>query len=120
MRAERGRTKKLIVAFHFQFSNPAGWKCDDCRRNGLETKRQCGRTGGPGPGTGPRAVWARGRAVAASCPKTLIDGETAAWLHAYSVWKRFGFPDMLRLPARDVEAMTVLEQEFQEMSRGQQ
>ena len=40
--AERGGTKKLIVAFHFQFANQAGWRCDACRRNGLEKKRRCG------------------------------------------------------------------------------
>ena len=26
--AQRRRTKKLLVAFHFQFSNQAGWECD--------------------------------------------------------------------------------------------
>ena len=31
-RADAARTKKLIVAFHFQFSNQAGWRCDVCRR----------------------------------------------------------------------------------------
>ena len=30
--AKRPRTKKLIVAFHFEFSNQAGWKCDVCRK----------------------------------------------------------------------------------------
>ena len=38
----RVRTKKLIVAFHFQFSSQAGWRCDVCRRTGLEKKRRCG------------------------------------------------------------------------------
>ena len=42
MRAVRGRTKKLIVAFHFHlFSNQAGWKCDACRKAGLDVKRRC-------------------------------------------------------------------------------
>ena len=30
--ADGRRTKKLLVAFHFQFSNQAGWECDACRR----------------------------------------------------------------------------------------
>src|SRR5260370_42037167 len=32
-------TKKLIVAFHFLRSNPAAWKCDECRKSRLETTR---------------------------------------------------------------------------------
>ncbi len=25
------RKKKLLIAFHFQFSSPAAWNCDTCR-----------------------------------------------------------------------------------------
>ena len=46
-RAERRRKKKLLVAFHFQFSNQAGWECDACRRSGLEIRRRCGWLGLP-------------------------------------------------------------------------
>ncbi len=42
MRPDGERKKKLIVAFHFQYANQAAWKCDSCRRGGLELKRRCG------------------------------------------------------------------------------
>ena len=61
--AERGRKKKLIVAFHFQFSNQAGWKCDACRRSGLERERRCGWLGWPHDGRA-RLRCGRGRRVA--------------------------------------------------------
>ena len=50
--------KKLLVAFHFHFANQAGWKCDDCRRTGLENKRRCGWAGLGGDESGAPGVGA--------------------------------------------------------------
>ena len=58
VRAVGGREKKLIVAFHFQFSNQAGWECDACRRAGLEVRRRCGWTARGGRDAGARGVGA--------------------------------------------------------------
>lgn len=110
MRAERGRAKKLTVAFHFiRSGSPARWKCDDCRRQGLERKRRCGFLEQPEPGAGP-PVWAHGRVAAERCPVSLISAESAAWLESFAVWQRGG-GEVWRMPARDVAAMLVLEQE---------
>src|SRR6185312_6070681 len=58
MRFERGGKKKLTVAFHFLSGNQAGWKCESCRRQGLEGTRRCGWI--PEEQRGPRkVVWAR-------------------------------------------------------------
>ena len=54
-----GRTKKLMVAFHFQFANQAGWKCDSCRKHGLEKRRRCKRIPCAQREPGESLVWAR-------------------------------------------------------------
>jgi len=112
VRLERGRAKKLIVAFHFQFANQAGWKCDDCRKNGLEKRRNCGwlKQRGPAP---ERPVWIRKHAVAAECPVSYITPQSAAWLEEFTAWKLLGTrPRLDALPAKTVEAFCVLENEY--------
>ncbi len=116
MRADAARIKKLRVAFHFQFSNPAGWRCDECRKNGLEAKRRCGWLR---LNTEPRVVWARGSVATDVCPKSCITGESKAWLDEFQAWKRLGYPDARTLSARDAHAMLILEQELGEVKRGQ-
>jgi hypothetical protein len=59
-----------------------------------------------------RPVWARKKASAFRCPKSLVNGETAQWLEQFAVWRRLGYPDVVRLAARDVDAMLALEEEF--------
>ena len=61
MRVERERKKKLIVAFHFLRADGAiaGWKCEQCRRQGLEARRRCGFLPEAQRGAA-RVVWARG------------------------------------------------------------
>ena len=118
MRSERGRNKKLRVAFHFQFSNPAGWRCDECRRNRLEQKRRCGWLG-RGRESAPKAVWARRTASTKECPRSYITAESVGWLEAFHAWRRLGYPDAERLTARQAEAMLVLERELtEEVKRG--
>jgi hypothetical protein len=120
MRADGRRTKKLKVAFHFQFSNPAGWRCDECRKTGLEKKRRCGWAETTSE-TAPAVVWARGGVAAKVCPKSYISGESLAWLEGFEAWKRLGHGDPWTLPARQVHAMMLLEQEYSvEVKRGEQ
>lgn len=111
MRVERCRKKKLIVAFHFQVGNQAAWKCDVCRRNGLEQKRNCGwqKDGAKSPHP---IVWARERAALTTCPKSYITPESLVLLEEFHVWKIMGLTNFHRLPARLVDAILVLETEL--------
>src|ERR1035441_2449457 len=83
-RVEPRRTKKLLVAFHFQFSNQAGWECDACRRSGLEVRRRCGWLGLPHDGKGA-PVWARKAVAIESCPKSYITAESEGLVEDFLV-----------------------------------
>lgn len=108
MRAERRRTKKLTVAFHFLFANQAAWKCDNCRRDGLEEKRGCKRLD-PSP-DGTSVIWARKGVGVAACPKSIVTGDSQAFLEEYQAQKTLGgFADVAGMPARSVDAFTLLE-----------
>ena len=112
MRPERGRKKKLIVAFHFQSANQAAWKCDACRASGLERRRRCGWIELESV-TGPDSVvWARGRVAAPRCPTSYITSESIALLEEYYTWKLLRPADCSELPARLVDAIFVLENEL--------
>jgi hypothetical protein len=111
VRTQRRRKKKLIVAFHFQFANQAAWKCDTCRKSGLEKKRRCGWLGDAAPG-GLEVIWARGKTAAGSCPRSYITPESASLLEEFHAWKLIGVSDVYRLPARVVEAIFILENEL--------
>jgi hypothetical protein len=105
------RTKKLIVALHFQYSNPAGWECATCRRAGLEKKRRCGWKP-EALQEPPRVVWARAGVAINTCPKSYITSQSMAWLEEYFVRRRFGRTQIEELGARDVEAFVILEHEM--------
>ena len=109
MRAIRGRAKKLIVAFHFQLANQAAWKCDTCRKGGLQARRNCGWSPVRNAST---AVWARQQVVCDCCPVSYISAESHCLLEEYSAWKLFGHSDFYALPARVVDAIALLETEF--------
>ena len=111
MRPQRGRAKKLIVAFHFQFANQAAWKCDTCRASGLEKKRQCGWLKHEEL-VSSAIVWARKQVAVSSCPTSYITPESIAMIEEFHVWKLFGVSDVNRMPARLVEAIFVLENEL--------
>lgn len=111
MWVERRRKKKLIVAFHFQLGNQAAWKCDACRKSGLERKRRCGWLGEIETG-GPPVIWARGRVSAASCPRSYITPESVSLMEEFHAWKLIGASDVYHMPARVVEAIFVLENEL--------
>jgi hypothetical protein len=111
VRAERARKKKLIVAFHFQFSNPRGWNCDECRENNLEIKRRCAWV----PAallTTPRPVWIRNRIHTDVCPKSIVQAQSLGWIEEYAVWRRMGGVRTDELSAKQVDAYLVLEAEL--------
>jgi hypothetical protein len=116
---ERGRTKKLIVAFHFQFANQAGWKCDTCRAQGLEKKRRCGFQE-QDDSVAPGIVWARKNAVAPSCPRSYITPGSQELLERFRVLKTLGVRVPLDMPAREVDALCLLENELQAEIRNEQ
>src|SRR5690348_1583663 len=90
MRAIGRRTKKLIVAFHFYlFSNQAGWKCDECRKAGLDVKRRCGWLSPSDKGV-ERIVWARKEVATSECPKAFITPQSMAWLEEFVVRRKLG------------------------------
>ena len=116
MRAERDRKKKLIVAFHFQFANRAGWDCDACRKNGLETKRRCGFLPAESRGK-PRLVWVRKRAQADECPKSMVTGQSLSLLEEFFVRRRLGMVDGMETAARKVDAFLILREEMEREER---
>ncbi len=119
MRADGRRKKKLIVAFHFQSSNQAGWRCDQCRRQGLEEKRRCGWLPEERRGAG-RLVWVRGRVGAEECPKSLVTAHSVEWLERFLAWKFAGGGALDELEAREADAILTLEREWREAGNGQQ
>lgn len=111
MRVERSRTKKLIVAFHFQLGNKAAWSCDQCRKSGLEKKRRCGWLANSTESLST-IVWVRGKVSLATCPTSYITSESLALLEEFHAWKLLGAGSAYELPARLVEAIFVLENEL--------
>jgi hypothetical protein len=116
MRPERSRNKKLIVAFHFQFANRAGWNCEACRKNGLEKKRRCGFLREEERGE-PRLVWARKRAQAQECPKSLVTGESLSLVEEFFVRRQLGMADTVEMAARKVDAFVILRGEMEREER---
>jgi len=111
MRLKRTRKKKLIVAFHFQLGNQTAWKCDVCRRNGLEAKRRCGWRKETNESSAA-VVWARERHSLTTCPTSYITAESQVLLEGFYAWKLMGVNDFYDLPARLVEAIFILENEL--------
>ena len=106
-----GRKKKLIVAFHFQLSNAAGWRCDACRKSRLELKRRCGWVGAALE-TPAQIVGARKQVATDVCPKSLITAESLGWIEDYLVWKRLRLDLRNDLGARQAEAFLILEEQL--------
>jgi hypothetical protein len=112
VRVDGSRNKKLIVAFHFQFANRAGWNCDECRKHGLEKKRRCGFIAEENRGN-PFVVWGRKRARTEECPKSFITGQSLAWIEEFVARRRLSVPDSLDADARKVDAILILQREME-------
>ncbi len=110
MRPYRRRTKKLLIAFHFQFSSPAAWRCDTCRESGLVKIRNCAWLKSDAPPQ--RVVWARGRIISKQCPKSVTTGQSLRFLEIFQTWRGLGKGFDLQLNARDAEAIQLLEREW--------
>jgi hypothetical protein len=121
VRIERDRKKKLVVAFHFLRSeavgpNKTGWKCDQCRRQGLEVRRRCGFLGEEQRGA-PRVVWVRGAAASEECPRSLVTPASIEFVEKFFASKVSSTGE---LTAREVEAFLLLEKEWRaEQANGQ-
>jgi hypothetical protein len=113
VRVDGRRKKKLLVAFHFQFSNQAGWKCDECWRKGLVQVRNCAfaSEGRPAP---KRPVWARRNIATTQCPKSIITAESLSMLEQFQIWRSFGSADIWAMNARLVEAFVLLGDELRQ------
>ena len=121
-RAERGRKKTLIVAFHFELSNQAGGRCDVCRRSGLENKRRCGwlapKSGVQPPGP---LVWVRQDVTLTECPAFYVTAESQSLVEEFLVRRRLGAIHIEELSARQVDAFLTLERVLRaEVNHGQQ
>lgn len=113
MRLDGGRKKKLLVAFHFQFSNQAAWNCDECSRNGLTQIRNCGFENSV-RFNAERPVWARRSISTTKCPKSIVTAESLSLLEQFQIWRRFGSTDVLRMNARAAEAFVLLDDELRQ------
>jgi hypothetical protein len=112
VRPQRGRKKKLIVAFHFQFASQSGWNCDICRRNGLESRRRCGFIPPEKRGE-ERIVWGRRQVHIEECPKSFITGESLALLEEFGARRRLDIAGTLDLDARKADAFLILREQME-------
>ena len=64
-----------------------------------------------------KVVWARGPVWTEACPRTEISAASQGWLEMYGLWKRLGGGDVWSLPAKDAEALAVLEEEWEKERR---
>lgn len=63
-----------------------------------------------------RIVWARAGQKLSSCPRSYVSPESIAWLEGHRAGRLFGFGDVLGMPARDVDAFRVIENEREKES----
>lgn len=117
MRDERGRAKKLIVAFHFYRTSQAGWRCDQCRRQGLDARRRCGFLAEEKRGP-KKLVWMRGRVSTEECPKSLVTPASVELLERFFGWKFGGGGSVDALAAKEADAFLILEGELRGEAEG--
>jgi hypothetical protein len=100
-----------MVAFHFYRTSQAGWKCDHCRRQGLDVKRRCGFL--PAETRGPRKlVFVRGRVSSEECPKSLVTPASVELLEKFFGWKFSGGTSLEGMAAKEADAFLILEGEW--------
>jgi hypothetical protein len=91
-------------------SNQAGWKCDDCRKAGLERKRRCGWL--EQTATGETIVWARKQTALTLCPKSFITAQSISWVEEFFVRQRLGGVRLEDMNTKDAEAFLILGEEL--------
>ena len=68
----------------------------------------------------PSRLGKKGRCLD-TCPTSYVTAESNAFIQEYQVWKLFGGVSVLALPARNVEAFCILENEMRaEIKRDEQ
>ena len=60
-----------------------------------------------------KPIWSRRGVTTTQCPKSLITADTLVFIEEFQVWKRFGCADVSLMNARKVEALSILENEWQ-------
>jgi hypothetical protein len=100
-----------MVAFHFYRTSQAGWKCDICRRQGLDVKRRCGFLAPEKRGP-KKLVWIRGRVSSEECPKSLVTPASVELLERFFGWKLGGGGSVAEMPAKMADALLILDGEW--------
>jgi len=62
-------------------------------------------------------VWARKRAQAEECPKSLVTGESLSLVEEFFVRRQLGMADTLEIAARKVDAFVILRGEMEREER---
>lgn len=57
-------------------------------------------------------MWAGGGVGVTECPKSLVTGDSLAWLEAFFTWKVMGGVDWEDMWSKQCDAFLVLEQEM--------
>ena len=92
-------------------ADQARWKCDECRRQGLERRRRCGFL--PEAERDPRKlVWVHGGTGAHECPKSLVTPASAEFVEKYFVWRTAGAMGWAELSAREADAFQMFDEEW--------
>jgi hypothetical protein len=90
--------------------NPAGWRCDDCRKRGLEESRRCGFLPPERRGS-ERLVWVGPGIGLSECPTSYITAESVAHLEAFVAWNMTR-ENLMPWPARVADAILALDSEL--------
>jgi hypothetical protein len=92
-------------------SRQAEWKCEPCRKSGLDTKRNCSWLGLNCESQKP--VWGRRDVYTTACPKSVISSDSDQWVQLFYTVKTLRPKlDLWGLDARTVDALIILEAEF--------
>ncbi|MBV6430871.1 MAG: hypothetical protein IANPNBLG_00991 [Bryobacteraceae bacterium] len=92
-------------------SRQAEWKCDPCRRTGLDVKRNCSWL--DLKETTDKPVWARNGVYTTVCPKSIVSPDSEHWIHLFYSMKLLNqHLDLLTLDARTADALMTLETEY--------
>lgn len=58
-------------------------------------------------------MWARSGAATSECPRSSVSAESAAWLELFAAWRTTGLIEAGELSARDVDALGILNREWE-------